>query len=296
MRNFPGVVHPVLWMIRACGARRLAVDTIPVRLLDAARECRRTSRDDRSGRAAALCEGAGGTGACPCGGPVCRSLPRGDPRRNVRNSPRRRHRARYPRHGVRVASRRCPRSWRGLRPHAHARRRHRSHRPARRLAARQDHRAAAIARRDDDCGHRREPRRIPRRERRDIRVRRAVRRPAPLPRRHAGQQRRGNRRTAPGRALHAVNEAALGPIRAAGLGDAIRHRIGHGMGIEGHEAPWLAPGDETRIDAGMVFSNEPGIYRPGIDGYRTINSMIVCEPVWKCPAAFSRTILGIAGS
>ena len=36
--EFPGVVHPVLWMIGACGARRLAVDTIPVRLLDAARE------------------------------------------------------------------------------------------------------------------------------------------------------------------------------------------------------------------------------------------------------------------
>ena len=36
--EFPGVVHPVLWMIGACGARRLAVDTVPVRLLDAARE------------------------------------------------------------------------------------------------------------------------------------------------------------------------------------------------------------------------------------------------------------------
>ncbi|MFN7979131.1 MAG: M24 family metallopeptidase [Vicinamibacterales bacterium] len=41
-----------------------------------------------------------------------------------------------------------------------------------------------------------------------------------------------------------VNDAALAPIRAAGFGDAIRHRIGHGMGVEGHEAPWLAPGDQ----------------------------------------------------
>ncbi len=40
-----------------------------------------------------------------------------------------------------------------------------------------------------------------------------------------------------------VNEGALAPIRAAGLSDAIRHRIGHGMGVEGHEAPWLSPGD-----------------------------------------------------
>ena len=37
-----------------------------------------------------------------------------------------------------------------------------------------------------------------------------------------------------------VNEVALAAIRDAGLGDAIRHRIGHGMGVEGHEAPWLA--------------------------------------------------------
>ncbi|MDH4064860.1 MAG: M24 family metallopeptidase, partial [Acidobacteriota bacterium] len=49
-----------------------------------------------------------------------------------------------------------------------------------------------------------------------------------------------------------VNAAALASIRAAGLGDAIRHRIGHGMGVEGHEAPWLAPGDATLAAPGMV--------------------------------------------
>ena len=72
-----------------------------------------------------------------------------------------------------------------------------------------------------------------------------------------------------------VNEAALAAIRGAGLGDAIRHRIGHGMGIEGHEAPWLAPGDDTPAAPGMVFSCEPGVYRPGVDGWRTIDTLIV---------------------
>ena len=47
------------------------------------------------------------------------------------------------------------------------------------------------------------------------------------------------------------------------------------MGVEGHEAPWLSPGDNTPARPGMVFSNEPGIYRPGIDGYRIIDSMVV---------------------
>ena len=72
-----------------------------------------------------------------------------------------------------------------------------------------------------------------------------------------------------------VNEAALAPIRSAGLGEAIRHRIGHGMGVEGHEAPWLAPGDRTPSGPGMVFSCEPGVYRPGLDGWRTIDTLIV---------------------
>ena len=48
-----------------------------------------------------------------------------------------------------------------------------------------------------------------------------------------------------------------------------------GMGFEGHEAPWLSPGDKTVLKENMVFSNEPGVYRPNIDGYRTISSMIV---------------------
>jgi Xaa-Pro aminopeptidase len=81
----------------------------------------------------------------------------------------------------------------------------------------------------------------------------------------------------PGASCASVNTAALAVLREAGLGDAIRHRIGHGMGLEGHEAPWLAPGDETRVAPGMVFSNEPGIYRPGRDGYRTINTMIAVK-------------------
>lgn len=79
----------------------------------------------------------------------------------------------------------------------------------------------------------------------------------------------------PGNRCCAVNDAALAVLRNAGYGDAIRHRIGHSMGIEGHEAPWLSTGDETILQPMMVFSNEPGIYRPGIDGYRIIDSMVV---------------------
>lgn len=90
----------------------------------------------------------------------------------------------------------------------------------------------------------------------------------------------------PGTSCAFVNRAALAELSAAGLGDAIRHRIGHGMGVEGHEAPWLAPGDDTPVAQGMVFSNEPGVYRPGRDGYRTINTMIVGPNGVEIPSRF----------
>lgn len=94
---------------------------------------------------------------------------------------------------------------------------------------------------------------------------------------------------ASGRPCAEVNTAALAPLRAAGLGDAIRHRIGHGMGVEGHEAPWLAPGDSTPVAAGMVFSCEPGVYRPGLDGWRTIDTLVVHPGAVEVASRFQRT-------
>ena len=83
-----------------------------------------------------------------------------------------------------------------------------------------------------------------------------------------------------------VNDAAMQVLRDGGLGDFIRHRIGHGMGVQGHEAPWLAPGGDIPCAPSMVFSNEPGIYRPGLDGYRTINTMIVTGGAAEVPSTF----------
>lgn len=94
----------------------------------------------------------------------------------------------------------------------------------------------------------------------------------------------------PGALGEAVNEAGQAVLRAAGLGAHIRHRIGHGMGLQGHESPWLAPGGTEPIAPGMVFSNEPGIYRPGVDGYRVINTMIVTATGVEVPSRFQDTV------
>ena len=90
----------------------------------------------------------------------------------------------------------------------------------------------------------------------------------------------------PGALCCDVNTAALDELRHAGLEDAIRHRIGHGMGLEAHEAPWLSIGDRTPCAAGMVFSSEPGVYRPDLDGYRTIHTMICTEKGTEVPSRF----------
>jgi Xaa-Pro dipeptidase len=89
-----------------------------------------------------------------------------------------------------------------------------------------------------------------------------------------------------GATCESVNVAALDVFHEANLSDYIRHRIGHGMGLQSHEAPWLAPGDDTLVQAGMVFSSEPGIYQPGVDGYRTINSFIVHDDHVEVPSRF----------
>lgn len=96
--------------------------------------------------------------------------------------------------------------------------------------------------------------------------------------------------TVPGASCQSVHDAAMAVVADAGLEAHVRHRIGHGMGVEGHEAPWLAPGDVTAIGARMVFSNEPGIYRPGIDGYRTIESMIVHDDGVELPSRFQSVV------
>ena len=49
-------------------------------------------------------------------------------------------------------------------------------------------------------------------------------------------------------------------IEAAGMGDRFFHRVGHGLGIEAHEDPSLDPGSATVLEAGMVFTIEPGLY------------------------------------
>ena len=73
-----------------------------------------------------------------------------------------------------------------------------------------------------------------------------------------------------------VNAACRGPIEDAGLGEHFRHRMGHGIGMDVHERPFISPEDETPLQAGMTFTDEPSLLIPGRFSVR-IEDIVVCE-------------------
>jgi Xaa-Pro aminopeptidase len=92
-----------------------------------------------------------------------------------------------------------------------------------------------------------------------------------------GAQAAARRAVAPGLACEAVDAAARRPIEAEGYGEAFFHRTGHGIGLEGHEEPYIIAGNTEALRTGMAFSVEPGIYLPGVYGAR-IEDIVVCGP------------------
>ena len=65
-----------------------------------------------------------------------------------------------------------------------------------------------------------------------------------------------------------ADRAARKVIADAGWGDAFTHRLGHGLGMDGHEAPYLVSGNATPLSTGNTVTVEPGIYLPGKFGVR----------------------------
>jgi Xaa-Pro aminopeptidase len=80
---------------------------------------------------------------------------------------------------------------------------------------------------------------------------------------------------APGMPAERVDDIARAIITAAGFGPMFIHRIGHGIGLEAHEEPWLVQGNAEALRPGMAFSIEPGIYLEGRYGAR-IEDIVVC--------------------
>src|SRR5216117_1199585 len=81
----------------------------------------------------------------------------------------------------------------------------------------------------------------------------------------------------PGTPCEAMDRAARQVITAAGYGRFFTHRLGHGLGMDGHEPEYLGEGNTTRLEPGMVFTIEPGIYQLGKFGVRIEDDCIMTD-------------------
>lgn len=84
----------------------------------------------------------------------------------------------------------------------------------------------------------------------------------------------------PGVECQAVDAAARRVIVDAGFGPDYKyftHRVGHGLGMDGHEWPYLVRGNTLKLQPGMTFSDEPGIYIRGEFGIRLEDDMVITE-------------------
>jgi Xaa-Pro dipeptidase len=84
----------------------------------------------------------------------------------------------------------------------------------------------------------------------------------------------------PGVECQAVDAAARKVIEDGGFGPGYRYftpRLGHGIGLDGHERPYMVRGDRTKLVPGMTFTDEPGIYIPGEMGIRHEDTLAATE-------------------
>jgi Xaa-Pro dipeptidase len=99
----------------------------------------------------------------------------------------------------------------------------------------------------------------------------------------------------PGVVAQDVDRITRKVIEDAGYGAYFTHRTGHGLGLEAHEGPNIVEGNTQRLQPGMVFTIEPGIYIPGDVGVRIEDNMVITPDGAESLTTFPRDLMQISG-
>ncbi|MFQ5623835.1 MAG: M24 family metallopeptidase [Paracoccaceae bacterium] len=103
--------------------------------------------------------------------------------------------------------------------------------------------------------------------------------------------RRGNQVAQPGATAHDVDDAVTAVLEASPFADRIRHKTGHGLGRQVHEEPYIMRGNDQVLEAGMVFTNEPGLYRIGGFGVRIEDDVLVTADGCRSLTTFPKELM-----
>ncbi|MEM7031890.1 MAG: Xaa-Pro peptidase family protein [Chloroflexota bacterium] len=100
----------------------------------------------------------------------------------------------------------------------------------------------------------------------------------------------GRTASKPGIACQDVDRAARQIIDEADFGEYFIHRTGHGIGLEGHEPPYMVEGDKNPLEPGMTYTVEPGIYIQGVGGVRIEDDVVITENGAESLTSFNREL------
>jgi Xaa-Pro dipeptidase len=100
----------------------------------------------------------------------------------------------------------------------------------------------------------------------------------------------GRNAAQPGITADAVDQAARIVIESVGYGKYFTHRTGHGLGMEGHEEPYIRAGNLMLLEPGMTFTIEPGIYLPGRNGVRIEDDVVITSTGAECLTSLTRDV------
>ena len=105
---------------------------------------------------------------------------------------------------------------------------------------------------------------------------------------------KGHEVTRAGITAHDLDDAVIGVLEASPYADRIVTKTGHGLGRLVHEEPYIMRGNQQVLEAGMVYTNEPGLYKVGAFGVRIEDDILVTENGCRSLTTFPRdlTIVG----